>query len=201
MTDDRSPGRMPPPPPPGGDGSSRPSGSASGWGEPTTPAQPGWQSPQPVAPQPADLGPRIGAYLLDSIGVGVVVGIPVAILWIIFAVAAGGETGGLGGGYLPGLLITLAVLAYFTVMESRDGQTFGKKLLKIRAVDAQGGVPTMQQAALRRLPFVIGSIIPTWLGGLIGFGLVIAILVTAAQDKPWNRGLHDRWAGTTVVKA
>jgi hypothetical protein len=31
--------------------------------------------------------------------------------------------------------------------------------------------------------------------------LVLVILITAIQDDPEHRGLHDKWAGSKVIEA
>lgn len=193
----------PPPPPPAGA-----QGSASGWNQPAqTPGA--WGVDRPSGPQPAGIGLRIGAYIIDAILVGIVnfvIGLVVAIPF-----AAGDATSAMplmntGGSFLfsfiVGLIGAAITLAYFGLLEGNDGQTLGKKLLNIRAIKADGSGLEISDAVKRRIPFVIGSLIPIpFLGGFIGFAIIIAILVTAASDQPWNRGLHDKWADTMVIRA
>ncbi len=158
--------------------------------------------PPPPGPRPASVGKRVGAYIIDAIGVSIV-------LFILFAVlrlggpgmmgARGGDGQGLLGAWVVGLLGSALFLAYFAVMESSRGQTVGKMLVNIRVVAADGGPVDAGSAVLRRIPFVIGSVIPL-VGGLVNLVLIIAVLVTVVQDQV-NRGFHDKWADTTVIEA
>lgn len=161
---------------------------------------PGWgQDPTPGAVvRPASVGKRVGAYIIDAIGLGILVAIVLTVTGI------GGGLMGMattGQGYFGNLIAAVATLAYFGLMEAGSGQTIAKKLLGIRAVSADGSPVTLQAAVLRRLPFVVGSLIPGTIGGLVGFVLILAILITAIQDEPENRGIHDKWAGTKVIEA
>lgn len=235
MSDDRNTGGMPPPPP-GSSGSNAPGGASGGrsqpppsspppqssqppqsaqapgsWNQPSAPAgQPGggWGSDQPTGPQPAGLGLRIGAYVIDYIGLFIIIAIITLILAIPFAISEGSSAMPFAGGgsflfqFITGLIGAAIILAYFGLMEANDGQTIGKKLLSVRAVKANGSSLELGDAIKRRVPFIIGSLIPIpFLGGLVGFAIAIAILVTAAQDNPFNRGLHDKWADTMVVRS
>jgi uncharacterized RDD family membrane protein YckC len=182
-----------------GSGASQPPPTSGGVNQPAQPAdQPGgWGVEQPSGPQAAGIGKRIGAFLIDYIGLSIVIG--------ILAVATGAiEPGsmGFGSNYLLTVILAVIILAYFAVLEAKSGQTLGKKLLSIRAVKADGSSLEISDGVKRRIPFVIGSLIPIpILGPLVSLGLAIAILVTAAQDTPYNRGLHDKWADTMVVRA
>lgn len=207
--DDRTGQPPPPPPPPPGS-----SGPPPAWQQPSgAPQSGGWQQPdgwgaeQQRGPQPAGVGIRIGAYIIDAVIIGivnVVVGIFVA---IPFAVGDSGpgvpflNTGGIGFSLVTSLIGAAVTLAYFGLLESRDGQTLGKRVLSIRAVRADLGPLDLTEAVKRRVPFIIGSIIPIpVIGPLVSLGLAIAIVVTTATDEPWHRGLHDKWADTMVVR-
>lgn len=166
------PSAGPPPPPPG---------AAPGWG-----ADPG----AGAIVGPASVGKRVGAYIIDGLGLAIVGGILLVILGFNI------------GGYAANLIMTVAVVAYFGLMEgSAGGQTIAKKLFRIKVVSANGSPATLQATVMRRLPFVVGSIIPGALGGLIGFVLVLVILITTIQNEPEHRGFHDNWAGTKVIDA
>ena len=222
--DDR--GRPPPPPPPpsgsrgGGPYDDYEAGQAqqsSGWGQPvpgndrgTQPMQGmGWGADQPVGMQPAGVGSRIGAYIIDAILVGIVnaiigflIGLPFTDPGEATSIPFMGTGPGFGVTFLIGVIGAAITLAYFGLLEANDGQTLGKKLLSIRAVKADGSGLELADAVKRRVPFVIGSLIPIpFIGGFIGFAILIAILVTVATDQPWNRGLHDKWADTMVIRA
>ena len=88
-------------------------------------------------------------------------------------------------------------LGYFTLMESRKGQTLGKMLLKLQTQGPDGAIPTTEQAlqAQRLGGARILGVIPV-LGGLVGQPrssslLVIAIAVTI-NSSPTKQGWHDK---------
>lgn len=65
------------------------------------------------------------------------------------------------------VLLTLAVAAYHFVLESRDGQTVGKRRYGLRVVAADGGAPTAKAIAIRSVLRVIDQIPVFYLSGLI----------------------------------
>lgn len=142
---------------------------------------------QALAPR----GSRLAARILDSI-ILVAVALP--------PVMAGGALG--GGSPKPGtamlVLVGLAVIAlggvnlYFL---SRDGQTLGKKAVKVRIVMLDGGQARLGRILLLRIlaPGLLGAI-P--IAGPI-FGLVDALFIFGVEQ----RCLHDYMAGTKVVVA
>jgi uncharacterized RDD family membrane protein YckC len=151
---------------------------------------PGWgQSPLPTGGRPASVGKRTGALLLDSIGIGIVVNVVLLPTQL-----------GIGDTYIRSIIIAIAAIAYFSLMEAGSGQTIAKRLLGIRVVSEDGSPLTLQQALMRRVPFYVGSVIPTALGGLITFGLLLGILITAIQEQTAHQGLHDKWARTRVIE-
>ncbi|MFC6083392.1 RDD family protein [Sphaerisporangium aureirubrum] len=105
-------------------------------------------------------------------------------------------------GLLAGIIAFGAYAAYDYVLHSKDGQTLGKKLMKIRLVSATGG-PLDSAAVMKRsaiFPGVMalyGIPIVGWLASI--FVLVLAVLILV--DKPLQQGPHDKIAGTVVVKA
>jgi len=114
-------------------------------------------------------------------------------------------------GRLIGVVISLA---YFAILNSAigNGQTLGKRLLKIRVVNLQGETITLPRSALRylvlELPFFFnGYNIDTsnlWIGiplGLIVFGLGGSIVYFFLFNRRNRRTVHDFFAGTVVVKA
>jgi uncharacterized RDD family membrane protein YckC len=182
-------GATPPPDPnaapPAGSG-----GPPVGYGGPP-PA--GYSGPPPAAPQvgmptaTAGLGARIGARLLD----GLIVGLPASIiLGLIFRLDT--------TGWIVSAIVSLLWFGYFVLMESNQGATVGKRLLNLRVVGADGTPPSIEQAAKRNIWMLFG-LIPTFLGGLISFVAVIAIIVTIATNEA-NRGVHDQFAETAVMR-
>ena len=149
--------------------------------------------------QPAGAGPRILAYLIDYL-------IPVGICligYILFAVfAVGGAatnsqeaaTAGAGVGLLLILLFGAAALAFalynqiFLVVKN-NGQTIGKKMMKIRIVKEDGTSFGYGDAVLR-------NIVGYWISSLVcGLGFIWALFDARKQ------GWHDKIFKTLVVAA
>lgn len=149
---------------------------------------------------------RIGALLIDTLILGVV-GIVLGLFLETFFVQIG------SWGRLIGFSIALM---YFGVMNSSimGGQTIGKKLLKIRVVDAQNAPIGLGKSLLRY--FVLG--IPFALNGahisneamlsflmypisLIIFGGLFSIIYLYIFNRITRQSLHDLVVGTYVVNA
>jgi uncharacterized RDD family membrane protein YckC len=136
----------------------------------------------------AGLGQRFAARLLD----GLIVGIPAA---IILGIAGFGA--GLGGDAIVFNVVTsLLWFAYYVYFESTSGATLGKRLLKLKVVQADGSPPSTEAAAKRNAWMLFG-IVPI-IGGFAQFIAVIVIAVTIASGEH-NRGKHDEIAGTAVL--
>jgi uncharacterized RDD family membrane protein YckC len=95
-------------------------------------------------------------------------------------------------------VVFIVFFVYFAVMTARTGQTLGKRLTHIMAVDVNtGNLPSMRRATLRYLvPIVFLLALPGSLGALIAllFGFSWALLDTRV-------GLMDRLGQTRVVVA
>ncbi|MFB7944100.1 RDD family protein [Kitasatospora phosalacinea] len=162
------------------------------------------------APVPAGVGARALAWLVDG-AVTVVVGAAVAVPLagtvrahvqekIDQAALAASMTGRqrqvwlLDGTVLSRVGVLLGVLVVFGLLYqvlpiARTGQTFGKRLARVRVVAAGGtGAPGFGRSLLRWL--VRG------LGTAVLFGPLAALL-----DRPARRGWHDRAARTRAVRA
>ena len=114
---------------------------------------------------------RFGAYFLDSILIGIVVGILSAALKTT--------------GYFVGIAIGLAYFVYFE--GSPSGQTIGKRVLDIRVIDyATGG------------PLGYGKAFLRWIGRIVS-GAICALgylwMIWDKEKQTW----HDKIAGTVVV--
>ena len=181
----------------------------------------GWQHPAPLPQQrtggvgqPADLGPRFVARLLDFILLGVVSS-TIGTLLVVGALL-GSDVGLLSAwGVEPAesyvanaassAFSVVISLGYFALMESKLGQTLGKMLLRLQTRGRDGGRPTFGQA-LKRNAFTaipILGIIPFlgFVSGLLSLLAVITIAATISSDTVTRRGWHDRLAdGTTVVR-
>ena len=81
-------------------------------------------------------------------------------------------------------------LYYHFAMESGDGQTVGKKLMKLRVVLADGRPAGMREIAVRTVLRVVDG---------IGFYIVGLIVMLATGQR--RQRLGDLAAGTMVVDA
>lgn len=143
----------------------------------------------------ADLGSRFTAMLIDGL-VLTVVGVVLVLGGL--ALAAVGVWAGVGSGRNAGLLVALVIGLWFIVSYGyrvyyeglRDGQTIGKKAMRIRVVQ-DGGFPiTLRAAAVRNLLRVI-DMQPGFTWGVAGI---------AMMAHPRTKRLGDMAAGTVVVR-
>ncbi|MBH5335134.1 RDD family protein [Streptomyces pactum] len=149
-------------------------------------------------PPIATSGQRFLARLIDSLVLGAI--------WTLCLVATGALQYSLDneGEQHQGKVVLAAVLTfalYFVyegAMLARDGQTLGKKALRIRvAMLADGDLPRRQgwvRGAVYALP---GMLVPVLVGTL--FWLLNSLWHT--WDKPFRQSLHDKAARTVVVTA
>ncbi|MFD9551456.1 RDD family protein [Nocardia salmonicida] len=138
--------------------------------------------------QPADLGIRFGARVIDGFIVGIPVGIITTLLFPSSAVFL----------YLISPIVTtLAMVGYFVGLEVTQGATLGKKILGLRVL-APGGAPQITpEASLKRNLFLVPQVIYC-IGSLASVGLGIYIATTINND-PNKQGWHDKFAGGTQV--
>lgn len=144
---------------------------------------------------------RVGAFLVDVVGIQLII-----TSMVLMAVSLGVDLltadeprarpirRGLS------LLGTALVLGYFVVMEAMSGRTVGKRLLGLRVVSPDGSPISWRAATVRRLPFVIGNLLPGPAGAVLIVALPALALLTVVSDTTGGRGYHDRWAGTQVVR-
>jgi uncharacterized RDD family membrane protein YckC len=199
---------------PGTTGGTAPEGTTP----PSSPPPSGsWSSAPPTAGPAgfyyADVPNRAIAYIIDSIIIGIVNVIILAVLGGLFG--GGGVVDAAGNlNFAALVVVTLVGLAisagYFIYTWTSMRGTVGMKLLGMQiGNETDGSTLTTNQAVTRWIllgaPFGLAQLlnpIPA-LGILISLaGLVwfIALLVTTAQS-PTKQGLHDRYANTVVVKA
>jgi uncharacterized RDD family membrane protein YckC len=211
------PGAGPPggPPPPGGYPAPPTAGYTvppQGYGPPGYPYPPAPPRPAPVAPGGAPLAEfweRLVAYLIDSLLLGAIVMVPLlgllaALFFTLFdinpadAAQAQPSVGRLllfeALAFVVALLVPLvAMYVYHVPLMVRTGQTPGKRIMKIRIVNAADGGPLdRRQARLRWVVhFVAGTLAPyfSWADGL-----------WQLWDQPYRQCLHDKCAVTVVVK-
>ncbi|MET8120166.1 RDD family protein [Micromonospora sp. NPDC005189] len=191
-------------------------------------APPYWYAgpPRPVGPLPPTLSPagqplasfgdRLLAWLIDTAlasAVSLVLFMPVFFIlwWRMFTEMTRTTPDGtfvepdpgtfLIEFFLPIMLLQLGVLVlmlgfywlYHVEYLKRGGQTLGKKVMKLRVVPLDPTHRLDRAMAGRRwlVQYLAGSLVP---GGsyLDGFWQL--------WDKPWQQCLHDKFAGTVVVK-
>jgi uncharacterized RDD family membrane protein YckC len=138
-------------------------------------------SEQPVTekpPLPLDyqgIGIRFVSLLIDSIILGIVIGIGIA-----------------AKGMIPwwlGLIYFIIYIGYFTYLEGSQGQSVGKMITKIKVVREDGKPIDMNQAFIRNILRIIDGLIVYLIG---------AILIWRSDKK---QRLGDSIAKTVVVKA
>ncbi|MEZ4829777.1 MAG: RDD family protein [Bacteroidia bacterium] len=116
--------------------------------------------------QIASQGQRIGAYLIDAILMGVVGVIPII-----------------------GLLVIIAYALLRDSLPFLDGQSIGKKVMKLRAVTEDG-----QSLSGNWGPGIIRNIVL-----LIPFFPIVELIVLLTNQE--GRRLGDQWAKTKVIVA
>ncbi|GAA2241790.1 RDD family protein [Kitasatospora cystarginea] len=156
-----------------------------GYGAPYPPGPGAAPGPVPGMPPLGSWPNRIVAKLIDYIGIQVIA----ALIVLPFA-SLGRQDGYVGATWLGYALY----LVYEGVMLSRDGQTVGKKLMKLRvAMLIDGSGPTGAAAWTRAAVFVVPALVCCGLlwwpvNGLFG-----------VFDKPYRQCIHDKAAKTVVV--
>ena len=148
---------------------------------------------------------RVLAAVID----GLVLMIPIIVIWVIFGLLMGSSLAlNLLVMLFAMLIITAGVVAYKVVMEAGPKQaTIGKMVLGLQLVDASSGarVP-MQQALIRTWPWWLGLVnflspVPI-LGVLISLALLgvwVALIVLFAMDAN-GQSIHDKMANCMVAK-
>lgn len=154
----------------------------------TPPAyQPG---PAPGIRYSSRLG-RLLAYFIDGFVIGILAGIPYFIGIMLVTLGAGSDSGGgilaLVGTVFLVIGFIIAVL-YKPWMWSRDGQTVGYKVMRLRVVRASDGGPVSGGQAIGRL---LGYIVS-------GFLFSLGFIWIAFDEK--RQGWHDKLAGTVVIE-
>jgi uncharacterized RDD family membrane protein YckC len=135
----------------------------------------------------AGLGERIVAYLID---------LAMFVVIFIAALIVLGSTGRMdnsGSSVLIGVLIVIYAALYVfydLVCEvAMNGQSVGKRVMKIKVISLDGGRPRFSQYLLR------------WLFRIIDFGLsgnLVGLICIAVSDKSQRVG--DMVAGTTLIR-
>lgn len=149
---------------------------------------------------------RLAAYVMDGIILGIVgVGIGTALFDKLSRLGPWGR--------LVGFCIALV---YFTFFDSEigDGQTFGKRLLKLRVINAQGNTISFAKSLLRSAIFIVPSFLyglrlpetrTPWIVSAVVFVVVLWVggstLYLIIFDRNSRQGLHDLFVGSYVSNA
>jgi uncharacterized RDD family membrane protein YckC len=150
------------------------------------------QTPSPfgetavAAPEYMGFWIRLLAYLIDGAIVGIVLSIAGGI--VIGIGSAIGDTAGAIALLLFVLIAVVGSILYFIMMESSERQaTFGKLALGMKVTDLDG----------RRIS--VGTATGRYFGKIVsGLLLYIGYIMIAFDER--KQGLHDKLAGTLVVK-
>ncbi len=141
----------------------------------------------------AGIGTRFAAYFVD----GIICNIITMIAYVLSLMVVGLLAGMVGGrspvfAILAFTLVMGIVLGfnifYYVYFIGKNGQTPGKKLCKIKVVNADGSRVSYAKAAGRYFGYMLSALI-----------LCLGFLM-AAWD-PEKRALHDRLCDTRVIKA
>jgi len=155
---------------------------------------------------PAGRGRRLAAHAIDFLPVAVIVPAMLAAIampaYRTFARRASGDYGPAATDSTPtnaalavGVALLLAWLGWNCRLVHRHGQSFGKRLLRIRVVRRDGGRVTLGR-------FVVMRWLPMWLAGLVPyFGKLLWLVDSGLAFRGSGRCLHDEIADTIVVTA
>lgn len=139
------------------------------------------------ATQPADLGSRLIALLVDGLAVVLLV-TPVALV-----------ADALGGGPPGSVEVVLVWFIYRSVTDGLGG-SLGKRLLGLEILGAKGPRAGLAAGATRNLwslSALLPVLLPPTVGNAVAVAVSVAIAITIARDD-LERGWHDRLAGTAV---
>lgn len=137
----------------------------------------------------AEFMPRVAAYLLDNIFIGVIGLILLVGVAFMFGLVSGGDESVIGTGFLLGLLLNFFVtILYFVGYETSAKQgTWGKQILGIKVTNMEGGRLTTGQA--------IGRFFAKFITGLT---CSIGYLLPLFTDR--KQTLHDLICGCLALK-
>ena len=148
---------------------------------------------RPAVPVGLTLAPivrRAGGLLLDQF----IVALPVVFVLISAGFSPGDQVTS-STLLVFNIAVTAVAFAYETVMITMLGRTVGKLAFGTRVVLMDGSAPGWSESAMRAL-------VPLSLGAIPRIGVFLGVLVySLALWSPLRQGLHDKAAGTLVVRA
>lgn len=137
----------------------------------------------------ADFFPRVGAYLLDALFIGLI-GVTLQFgLTLLFALASGGNDAVIAAGSLLGSLISFIVtIGYFVGYETSAKQgTWGKQIVGIKVTDIDGRPITTGRAVGRFFAKILSNL-------TCGIGYLLPLFTEKKQT------LHDLICGCLALK-
>lgn len=149
----------------------------------------------------AGLGARLAAVILDGlIALGVAIPLFIGLGLINSNTTSSSATASPSGMSLAmmalGGLLLLGLMIYQLVLLSKQGQTLGKKMMKIRIVNFNGsGNPGFGKAVIMR------GFLPGLLGGIPLLGPIFSLVDICFIFREDRRCIHDLMADTHVVEA
>lgn len=133
----------------------------------------------------AGLGERVSARLIDF-GIFLVVFVVFALLFQVLGVLGGNGI----ISYIPLLIYGVGFVFYDLVCEIfMNGQSIGKRILKIKVISLDGAQPSLGQYFIRWVFRIVDFVLTQWLGALI------SVAVTENKQR-----IGDIVAGTTLIK-
>lgn len=141
---------------------------------------------------------RLGAILIDVLIIRVSV-LLIVLIMVPTGVLKNFEPMLEGEGFVSIVVeLSLGLLVYSAInghMLATRGQTIGKILMKVRIVDMNNSIPPLPKILFLRF-FLIQLV-----AACGSFGVFLAIVDALFIFRPDRRCLHDRLAGTQVIKA
>jgi uncharacterized RDD family membrane protein YckC len=209
---DPAPAGAPPPTPPAGEQWGQ-QGTTPEWAQKAQEWRPAEVAAGPTAGIAyADLGVRIGAYIIDLIilFIGVVI---VNTILLSFAFLGGGFGALLLVALVAGVINLLISAVYFIYTWTTMKASPGQRMLGLMTVNEADGSALTQNAAIMRwlllsAPGIIALVFQQALGyanflglllSLAGLGWTLYLLYTTAND-PKRQGFHDKYVRSVVVK-
>ncbi|WP_316796647.1 RDD family protein [Pedobacter agri] len=134
----------------------------------------------------AGLGERIAARCIDLAGFAILF----IVAWILFIIGSISVSGTLG---VVILIIYLIIFAFYDLVceLTMNGQSFGKRVMKIKVINLDGTQPTFGQYLIRWLFRMIDFGFP------LGWGVIALVSVAVTQN---HQRLGDLLAKTTLIK-
>jgi uncharacterized RDD family membrane protein YckC len=153
---------------------------------------------------------RIVAFIIDIILAAIaVVGISILVIIPMFVAGNSLDPNDPTFNIVSQVLALVVTAGYFILAWRQRRATLGQLLLGLIVGNQTDGAKLTWSAAIIRwlaltlgpIPALLTVVAPSLSGVvfLLQFGWVIALLVTTATS-PTKQGLHDRWAGSLVVR-